>query len=87
MLESMEHLINRLRIYAETSHSMPALDVVVVELMVGLITTLALVTRRLKKRRSRESLFSNMLLYSVRRSQMGEEFFRGQGYQSSASEA
>jgi hypothetical protein len=83
----MEHLINRLSIYAETSHSMPALDVVVVELMVGLITTLALVTRRLKKRRSRESLFSNMLLYSVRCSQMGEEFFRGQGYQSSTSEA
>jgi len=77
----MEHLINRLSIYAETSHSMPALDTIVVELMVVLITTLALVSRKLEKRRSRESFFANMLLYSSRRSQMDKEFFRGQGYQ------
>ena len=77
----MERLINRLRIYAETSHSMPALDAIAVELMVELITTLALVSRKLKKRRSRESFFANMVLYSSRRSQMGKEFFRGQGYQ------
>ena len=70
MLESMEHLINRLRIYAETSQSMLALDAIVVELIVELITTLALVSRKLKKRRSRESFFDNMLLYSSRRSQM-----------------
>jgi len=81
MLQSMEHFINRLRIYAEASHSMPGLDPIVVELMVELITTLALVTRKLKKRRSREPFFVNMLLYSSRRSQMGKEFFRCQGYQ------
>jgi hypothetical protein len=81
MLESMERLMKRLRIYAETSHPMLALDAMVVELMVELITTLALVTRKLKKRRSRESFFANMLLYSSRRSQMGKELFRGQGYQ------
>ena len=39
---------------------MPALDTIVVELMVELITTLALVTRKLEKRRPRES-FANML--------------------------
>ena len=59
MLESMEHLFDRLRIYAETSHSMPAVDAIVVNLMVELITTLALLSRRLKKRRSRESFFAN----------------------------
>ena len=81
MLESIEHFINRLRIYAETSHSMPAVDEIVVKLMVELISTLALVSRKLKKRRLRESFLANMLLDSVRRSQMGKEFFRGQGYQ------
>ena len=80
MLESMQHFITRLRIYAETPRSMPAVDEIVVKLMVELFFTLALVTRKLKKRRSRESFFAKMLRYSARRSQMGKEFFRGQGY-------
>jgi hypothetical protein len=57
----MEHLFDRLRIYTETSHSMPAVDAVVVKLMVELITTLALVSRKLEKRRSSESFFANIL--------------------------
>ena len=87
MLESIERFLNRLRMYTETSHSMPALDEVVVKLMVELFSTLALVTRKLKKRRLRESFLTNMLLYSARRSQMGKEFFWGQGDQHSTSEA
>jgi len=87
MLESIEIFINRLRIYAGMSHSMPAVDEIVVKLMVELISTLALVTRKLKKRRSRESFLANMLLYSAGRSQMGKEFFRCQGYQQSTPEA
>jgi hypothetical protein len=66
---------------------MPAVDVIVVKLMVELISTLALVTRKLKKRRLREYFLTNMLLYSARRSQIRKEFFRGQGYQCSTSEA
>jgi len=66
---------------------MSAVDEVVVKLMVELISTLALVTRKLKKRRLRESFLANMLLYSTRCSQMGKEFFRSQGYQHSTSEA
>ena len=87
MLESIENFIDRLRIYVETSHSTPALDKTVVKLMVGLISTLALVTRKLEKRRSRESFLSNMLFYSARCSQMGKELFRCQGYPRSTSEA
>jgi len=49
MLESIEHFINRLRIYAATSHAMPAVDEIVVKLMVELISTLALVTQKLEK--------------------------------------
>jgi len=67
MLESIESFIDRLRVYVEASNSTPALDKTVVKLMVGLISTLALVTRKLEKRRSRESLLANMLLYSVQR--------------------
>ena len=54
MLESIEHFLNRLRIYTETSHSMPVVDEIVVKLMVELISALALVTGKLKKRRFRE---------------------------------
>jgi len=77
MLESIQYFISRLRIYAETSDSIPAVDEIVVKLMVELISTLSLVTQKLKKRRGRESFLANMLLYSMRRSQIGEEFFRG----------
>jgi len=87
MLESIERFINRLRMYTETSHPMPVLDEIVVNLMVELISTLALVTRKLKRRRSRESFLDDISLYSTRRSQMGKEFFWGQGYQQSTSEA
>ena len=77
MLESIQYFINRLREYAETSDSMPAVDEIVVKLMVELISTLVLVTQKLKKRRGRESFLANMLLYSMRCSEKSEEFFRG----------
>ena len=65
MLESIEHFVNRLRIYTETSHSMPAVDEIVVKLMVELISALALVTRKLKKRRLRESFLAYTISYSI----------------------
>ena len=65
MLESIQYFISRLGIYVEME---PAVDAIVVKLMVELISTLALVTRKLKKRRSRESFFANMLRHSARRS-------------------
>jgi len=49
MLQSIECFVNRLRIYTEASHSMPAVEEIVVKLLVELISTLALVTRNLKK--------------------------------------
>jgi len=74
MLEFIQYFIDRLREYAETSDPMPAVDKIVVKLMVELISTLALVTQKLKKRRGRESFLANMFLYSMRRSQIGQEF-------------
>ena len=55
MLESIELFVKRLRKYTETSHSMPEVDEVLVKLMAELISTIVLVTRKLNKRRFRES--------------------------------
>ena len=87
MLESIEHFLNRLRIYTETSHSMPIVDEIVVKLVVELISALALVTGKLKKRRLRESFLTHGYFYSARCSQMGKEFLRGQGNQRGTEEA
>ena len=87
MLESIEHFVNRLRIYTETSHSLPAVDEIVVKLMVELISALALVTRKLKKRRLREPFLVDAIPYSARRSQMGKKFLWGQGHQRDTTEA
>ena len=86
MLETIQYFISRLKIYTETPPSAPAVDEIVVKLMVELISTLALVTKKLTKRRLRESFLAIMLLYSARHSQMGKEFFRSQGYQHCTSE-
>ena len=58
---------------------MLAVDEIVVKLMVELISTLSLVTGKLKKRRLRESYLASVIPYSGRRSKMDKEFLRGQG--------
>jgi len=58
MLKSIEHFVKRLRVYTETSRSMLAVDEIVVKLMIELISTLDLVTQKLKKRRLRESFLT-----------------------------
>jgi len=64
MLESIENFISRLSIYAEMPHSMLAVDeILVVKLMVVLMSTVALVTRKLKKRRSSE--YSSPICYFI----------------------
>ncbi len=55
LLESIEHFLNRLNIYTRVSPA-PAIDEIVVKILVELISTLALVTEELKKRRPRESV-------------------------------
>jgi hypothetical protein len=87
MLESIQYYISRLRMFTEISHSTPVVDEIVIKLMVELVSTLALVARKLKKQRFRESFLTNMLLRSTQRSQTSEEFFRGQGDQQGTSEA
>lgn len=64
MLESIEHFVNCLKIFTQTP-TMHAFDEIVVKLMVELITTLALTTEKLKKRRPRESILVDLLSYSA----------------------
>jgi hypothetical protein len=73
MLESIQYYIGRLRMFTEISHSTPAVDEIAIKLMVELVSTLALVARKLKEQRFRESFLANMLFRSTRRSQMGEK--------------
>jgi hypothetical protein len=56
LLGSIEHFVDRLNIYTQIPPT-PALDKIVVNLIVELITTLAWVTRKLDKRRLREYFF------------------------------
>jgi hypothetical protein len=77
MLDLIHYFINRLRIYAETSEPMLAVDEIVIKLMVELMFTLGLVAQKLEKRRSREYFLVYVLFHSAPRSQMGKEFLRG----------
>jgi len=65
MLETIRYFINRLSIYVDTAQPMPVVDQIVINLMVELISTLALVAQKLEKRRSRESFLALMLLYLI----------------------
>ena len=66
---------------------MPAVDEMVVKLMVELISMLVLVTGKLKKQLLCESFLANVLPYSARRSQMDKEFLQSQGHQCCTTEA
>jgi len=86
LLESIEHFLNRLNIYTRISPA-PAIDEIVVKILVEFISTLALVTEELKQRRSRESVLDKVLLCSAPRSQVRKEIFQGEGHRGSPGEA
>ena len=54
LLESIEHFIMRLEIYTNIPQT-PALDEMVVKILVELLSTLALVTKELKQGRTSKS--------------------------------
>jgi hypothetical protein len=57
----------------------PAMDEIVIKILVELISTLALVTEELKQRRSSESVLADILLFSTPRSQICQEIFHWGG--------
>jgi hypothetical protein len=59
LFESIEHFLNRLDIYTRIPPT-PAMDEIVVKILVELISTLGLVTEELKHRRSSESVLTDV---------------------------
>jgi hypothetical protein len=62
LLDSIEHFLGRLNIYTQIPHN-PALDEIVVKIIVELLSTLALVTKDLKQGRSSGSVLVGGLPY------------------------
>ena len=58
-LESIELFLNRLDIYTKVTPT-PAMNEVVVKIMLELLSTLALVTKQIKQGRPREFTFSDV---------------------------
>jgi len=82
LLESIEHFLNRLDIYTKIPPT-PAMDEILVKIMVELVSTLALATAELKQGRPSKSfladVFSNFS-YSVERREIRKKaFWRGKG--------
>ena len=61
LLESIEHVLNRLNIYTRITPT-SEIALIVVKILAELTFTLALVTEELKKRRSSEPVLTNVLL-------------------------
>ena len=60
VLRSIENFLDRVNVYTRIPHT-PAMDEIVVKILVELISTLALVTEELKQRRSSESVLADVL--------------------------
>jgi len=86
LLESIEHFLNRLIIYTRISPA-PAIDEIVIKILMEFISTLALVTEELKQRRSSESVVANILFCSAPHSQICKEIFQGEGHRGSPGQA
>ena len=69
LLGSIEHLLRRIEIYTQIPHT-PALDEMVVKIMVELISTLALATKGLMQGRSSKSSLVNVPPYLMQRSEV-----------------
>ena len=67
-LESIESFIGRLSVYTDQNLP-PAMVEIVVKIIEELISTLALVTKKLKERKRGEFVLADMLPYSARRRQ------------------
>ena len=78
LLEAMEQFVSRLKIYTDISLPSAMVDITV-NIMAELISTLGLVTEKLKQRRPSEFVLADVLPYSGRlgRSRFYKELDRG----------
>ena len=87
LLEAIEHFLKCLDIYTEIPPT-PAVDELVVKIMVELLSTLASATKELKQGRSSESFLADILYSSAQcRGIRTRDFWKRQRYRSSPTEA
>jgi len=87
LLESIEYFLKRLDIYTHISHN-PALDEMVVKIILELLSAFALVTKELKQGQSSESILVDVLPYSMQRRKIHKEtFFWREGRRGSTASA
>ena len=87
LLESIEHFLKRLDIYTKIPPT-PAMDEILVKIMVELISTLALATAELKQGGPSESSLAGVFSYSVQRREIREKaFWRRKGCRGRTPEA
>jgi hypothetical protein len=85
LLESIEHFLMRLDIYTHIPHT-PALDEMVVKIIVELLSTLALVTKELKQGRTSKYTPIEELPYSTQRRKVCKKAFWREGHRGGAPE-
>jgi len=76
LFESFEHFLKRLDIYT-TIPPTPAMDEILVKIMVELISTLALATAELNQGRPSKSFFAEVFSFSVQRREIRKNAFWG----------
>jgi len=79
LLESIERCLMRLDIDSHIPHT-PALDEMVVKIIVELLSTLALVTKELKQGRTSKSIPIEELPYSIQRRKIRNKPFWREGH-------
>ena len=72
LLESIEHVLKPLDIYAQIPPT-PAMDEILLNIMVELLSTLALMTKEITQGRPSEFVFADLLRYSVERRDIRKE--------------
>jgi hypothetical protein len=75
LFESIDHFLKRLDIYTKVPPT-PALDEIVVGIMVELLCTLALATKQIRQGRPSEFVLSGILPDSTESREICEEAFR-----------
>jgi len=68
LLELIEYFLKRLGVYTQISHN-PALDEMIVKIILELLSAFALVTKELKQGQSSESILVDVLPYSTQSTQ------------------
>ncbi len=86
LLESIEHFLKRLDIYTKVPPT-EAMTAIVVKILVELLSTLALVTKQIRQGRPSESVYTDVLSYSMQCREIRKEALWGEWGRGGSSEA